>query len=70
MHFDLHLLKFPPVTPNKMYWTSLWEKISSLIIKMNFKRSALTVVGNVHVKLAESVEKKNSQMLCVCSQEN
>lgn len=39
-------------------------------IKMNFKKRALTVVGNVHVKLAESVEKKNSQMLCVCSQEN
>lgn len=48
----------------------MWKNLITNHVKMSFKKSALVIVGNVPIRLAESVEKKNSQVLCVCLQES
>lgn len=48
----------------------MWKNFVTNHVTMSFKKSALIIVGSVHIRLAESVEKKNSQVLCVCLQEN
>lgn len=41
----------------------MWKNFITNHVKMSFKESALIIVGSVCIRLAESVEKKSSQML-------
>lgn len=41
----------------------MWKNFITNHVKMSFKESAWIIVGSVHIRLAESVEKKSSQVL-------
>lgn len=44
----------------------MWKNFITNHVKMGFKKSALVLVGNVPIRLAESVEKKNRCSVFAC----